>query len=342
MDDATGWALHAGASAASPPAPLARSLTRPPQVYRNLAKKHPSFRERSETTDLVVEISLQPFRAFRPDGVIIFSDILTPLPALGVPFEIDDVKGPIIDSPIRSAADVGKMHALDLSRLSFVGDSLRLLRSEVGDAAALLGFVGSPWTLATYLVEGKSTSTYTTIKAMAFNAPQLLHSILDKLAVAVADYICYQIEAGAQCIMLFDSWGGQLPPSMWDSVSRPSIQLMLQRVKAKHPDVPIVLYANGSAGLLERMAATGVDALGLDWSVDMADARARLGAVPVQGNVDPAVLFASSEAIQKAVKDCCLKAGPKGHILNLGHGVLVGTPEEAVATFFDSARAIKW
>jgi uroporphyrinogen decarboxylase len=258
-----------------------------------------------------------------------------------VPFEIDDVKGPIIESPIRSAEDVKKMRPLELGRLGFVGDSLRLLRHELtGSGATLLGFVGSPWTLATYLVEGKSTTTYTTIKTMAFTNPALLHSILDKLAESVAEYICFQIEAGAQCIMLFDSWGGQLPPAMWDAVSRPSIERMLAVVKAKHPTVPVVLYANGSGGLLERLGATGVDAVGLDWSVDMAEARARLGNKPVQGNVDPAVLFASHGAVEQAVKDCCLKAGPKGHILNLGHGVLVGTPEEAVACFFDTARKI--
>jgi uroporphyrinogen decarboxylase len=269
------------------------------------------------------------------------SDILTPLPGVGVPFDIDETKGPLIASPIRSMEDVSRMHALDVSGLGFVGDSLRILRNEVGTGAAVLGFVGSPWTLATYLVEGKSTSTYTTIKTMAFQAPQVLTAILDKLADAIADYICYQVAAGAQAIMLFDSWGGQLPPAQWDAISRPSIERMVARVKAAHPGVPIVLYANGSGGLLERMAATGVDAVGLDWTVDMADARRRLGSKPVQGNVDPAVLFAPPEAVAAAVKACVAKAGPRGHILNLGHGVLVGTPEESVAAFFDTARSIR-
>ena len=259
-----------------------------------------------------------------------------------MPFDIDETKGPLIASPIRTMADVAKMHALDVSGLGFVGDSLRILRSEVGTGAAVLGFVGSPWTLATYLVEGKSTATYTTIKTMAFQAPQVLTAILDKLADAIADYICYQAAAGAQAIMLFDSWGGQLPPAQWDAISRPSIERMVARVKAAHPDVPIVLYANGSGGLLERMAATGVDAVGLDWTVDMADARKRLGAIPVQGNVDPAVLFAPPEAVVAAVNACCAKAGPKGHILNLGHGVLVGTPEDSVAAFFEAARNIRY
>ena len=313
----------------------------------------------SETTDLIVEISLQPYRAFRPDGVILFrcallrlscatvlrcacSDILTPLPGIGIPFDIDETKGPVIESPIRTLEDVKAMRPLDVSGLQFVAESLRILRKEIAPSAALLGFVGSPWTLATYLVEGKSTSTYTTIKTMAFQAPQVLTAILDRLADAIADYSIFQIEAGAQTIMLFDSWGGQLPPAAWDAISRPAIERLVKRVKAAHPLVPIVLYANGSGGLLERMSRTGVDAVGLDWTVDMADARRRLGSMPVQGNVDPAVLFAPHDAVTAAVKDCCLKAGPRGHILNLGHGVLVGTPEDAVAAFFDAARNVHY
>lgn len=272
------------------------------------------------------------------------SDILTPLPGVGVPFDIDEAKGPIIASPLRTAADVAStLRPLDVSGLQFVGESLRLLRSEIaGSGASLLGFVGSPWTLATYLVEGKSTQTYTTIKSMAFQAPAVLRSILDHLADAIGDYAAYQVDCGAQVIMLFDSWGGQLPPAQWDTISRPAIERLVARFRAKHPKVPVVLYANGSGGLLERMAATGVSAVGLDWTVDMADARKRLGPnVPVQGNVDPAVLFAPPEAVQQAVRDCCAKAGPQGHILNLGHGVLVGTPEESVAAFFDAARSVK-
>ena len=294
------------------------------------------------------------------------------------------------------------LHPLDVSCLSFVGESLKTLRKEVGSgahpplaraaapprrlhltapphcvaaAAAVLGFVGSPWTLATYIVEGKrapaapsipppsraaaaagpmslrqrvtlaarrrgvrrrSSQTY-----MAFKQPAVLAALLDALADAIADYMIFQIDAGAQAVMLFDSWGGQLPPVQWDALSRPSIERMVAKVKAARPGVPLVLYANGSGGLLERMGATGVDAVGLDWSVDMADARRRLGAMPVQGNVDPAVLFAPREAVVDAVKACHAKAGPTGHIMNLGHGVLVGTPEENVAAFFDTVRSLK-
>ena len=325
-----------------PPAWMMRQAGRYMQEYRDLAVKHPSFRERSETTDLITEITLQPWRAFQPDGVILFSDILTPLPAIGIPFEIDDYKGPILDSPIRDADGLKMMHALDLDMLPFVGESLSILRKEVGDTAAVLGFVGAPWTLATYIVEGGSSSTYKTIKSMAMSDPETLKSILSAVADAVGDYVGYQIDAGAQCVQIFDSWGGQLPPHMWEVWSKPYIQQVVDKVRATHPGVPLTLYANGSGGLLERMATTGVDCIGLDWTIDMADGRRRVGDLAVQGNVDPAVLFAAPEAVEQAVKDVCEKAGPTGHILNLGHGVLVGTPEENVKVFFDAAKKITY
>ena len=325
-----------------PPAWMMRQAGRYMQEYRDLAVKHPSFRERSETTDLITEITLQPWRAFQPDGVILFSDILTPLPAIGIPFEIDDYKGPILDSPIRDAEGLKMMHALDLDMLPFVGESLGILRKEVGDTAAVLGFVGAPWTLATYIVEGGSSSTYKTIKSMAMSDPETLKSILSAVADAVGDYVGYQIDAGAQCVQIFDSWGGQLPPHMWEVWSKPYIQQVVDKVRSTHPGVPLTLYANGSGGLLERMATTGVDCIGLDWTIDMADGRRRVGDLAVQGNVDPAVLFAAPEAVEQAVKDVCDKAGPTGHVLNLGHGVLVGTPEENVKVFFDAAKKITY
>jgi len=325
-----------------PPTWMMRQAGRYMKEYRDLAIKYPSFRERSETTDLICEITLQPYRAFAPDGVILFSDILTPLPAIGIPFDIDDYKGPILDSPIRSAQDLEVMHELDLSMLDFVGESLSILRKEVGDSSAVLGFVGAPWTLATYIVEGGSSSTYKTIKAMAMTKPAVLEGILSNVADAVATYIGFQIDAGAQCIQIFDSWGGQLPPHMWEKWSKPYIVRVVEAVRKSHPGVPLTLYANGSGGLLERMATTGVDCIGLDWTIDMADGRRRVGDLAVQGNVDPAVLFAPEEAVVQAVKDCVDKAGPTGHILNLGHGVLVGTPEENVKTFFDVAKTLKY
>eukprot|EP00878_Enallax_costatus_P001132 GHUV01001269.1.p1 GENE.GHUV01001269.1~~GHUV01001269.1.p1 ORF type:complete len:391 (+),score=104.93 GHUV01001269.1:253-1425(+) len=320
---------------------MMRQAGRYQAAYRELAKKHPSFRERSETTELIVDISLQPWRSFKPDGVILFSDILTPLPGIGVPFEIDDNKGPLLDNTIRSREQLKVLHSLDLSQLQFVGDSLKLLRQEVGSSAAVLGFVGSPWTLATYIVEGASSSLYKTIKSMAYSDPDLLDSLLSHLADAMSDYIRYQIDSGAHCVQIFDSWGGQLPPAQWDKWSGPYLRRVIESVKSTHPHTPLTLYANGSGGLLERLGATGADVIGLDWTVDMADARKRLGSRSVQGNVDPTVLFCGEAAIEAAVRDVLAKAGGRGHILNLGHGVLVGTPEEAVAHMFNLSKQIK-
>ncbi|KZV58810.1 Uroporphyrinogen decarboxylase [Dorcoceras hygrometricum] len=312
-------------------------------VYRKLAEKYPSFRERSETTDLIVEISLQPWEAFRPDGVIIFSDILTPLPAFGVAFDIEEVRGPVIHSPIRSEEGLKALHSIDLEKLHFVGESLRLLRKQVGEHAAVLGFVGAPWTIATYIVEGGTTRTYTTIKSMCHTAPHLLRALLSHLAKAITEYIIFQVESGAHCIQIFDSWGGQLPPDMWEKWSKPYINEMISIVKKKCPQTPLVLYINGNGGLLERMKETGVDVIGLDWTIDMSDGRKRLGSdISIQGNVDPAYLFSPLPALTDEIERVVKCAGTKGHILNLGHGVLVGTPEEAVAHFFNVARSLKF
>ena len=328
-----------------PPAWMMRQAGRYMKVYRDLAEKTPSFRERSETTDLIVDITLQPWRAFQPDGVILFSDILTPLPAIGVPFEIDDYKGPLLDKTIRSEEDLKMMHSIDYDKVPFISESLKLLRSEIGDTATLLGFVGAPWTLCTYIVEGQSSSTYKTIKSMAFSNPSLLRQILSNVADCIGDYVIHQIDAGAQCVQIFDSWGGQLPPHMWEEWSKPYIEQVIAKARSKYPNVPLTLYANGNGGLLERMALLDINCIGLDWTIDMADGRKRINSVAnkaMQGNVDPVVLFASEDAVENTVRMVCTKAGPTGHVLNLGHGVLVGTPEHAVKHFFDVSKTIKY
>ncbi|KAL6543320.1 Uroporphyrinogen decarboxylase 1, chloroplastic [Orobanche hederae] len=326
-----------------PPAWMMRQAGRYMAAYRKLARRYPSFRERSETTDLIVQISLQPWEAFRPDGVIIFSDILTPLPAFGVPFDIEEVRGPVIHSPICSEEGLKALHPIDLDKLQFVGESLRILRKEVGEQAAVLGFVGAPWTIATYIVEGGTTRTYTTIKSMCHRAPDLLRGLLSHLTKAIAEYIVFQVQCGAHCIQIFDSWGGQLPPDMWDRYSKPYIDEVVRVVKQKCPQTPLVLYINGNGGLVERMKGTGVDVIGLDWTVDMADGRKRLGNdISIQGNMDPAFLFSPLPAITNEIQRVVNCAGTKGHILNLGHGVLVGTPEEAVSHFFEVARSFNF
>jgi uroporphyrinogen decarboxylase len=205
----------------------------------------------------------------------------------------------------------------------------------------VLGFVGAPWTLAAYAVEGKGSKTYSVIKGMAFSEPAILHQLLTKLADAIAVYIRYQIDAGAQVVQMFDSWAGQLSPQDYETLALPYQRRVFEQVKQTHPDTPLILLVTGSAGLLERMAQSGADMISVDWTVDMADARARLGPdMMVQGNLDPGVLFGSKDFIRDRIIDTVRKAGNKGHILNLGHGVLPSTPEENVAFFFETAKQL--
>ena len=326
-----------------PPVWMMRQAGRYMKAYRDLRDKYPAFRDRSEKVELAIEISLQPFRAFEPDGVILFSDILTPLPGLGIPFDIIESRGPVIDPPIRSLEQIDKLHPLEPEEsLPFIREILQTLRQEVGNKATVLGFVGAPWTLAAYAIEGKSSKDYTIIKSMAFTEPAMLHKFLGKLADSIATYVRYQIDCGAQVVQMFDSWAGQLSPQDYETFALPYQQQVVKQVKATHPDTPLILYINGSAGILERMAQSGVDIVSVDWTVDMAQARARLGSdMGVQGNMDPCALFGSKEFIRDRILDTIRKAGKKGHIMNLGHGVLPSTPEENVAFFFETAKSAK-
>ena len=325
-----------------PPVWMMRQAGRYMKAYRDLRDKYPSFRERSEIPEVAIEVSLQPWRAFQPDGVILFSDIVTPLPGIGIEMDIAEGKGPIIADPIRSQAQVDALRNLEPEEsLPFIKPILQTLRSEVGNKAAVLGFVGAPWTLAAYAVEGKGSKTYSIIKNMAFSDPQILHQLLAKLADQIAVYARYQIDCGAQVIQLFDSWAGQLSPQDYDTFALPYQQRVFRQIKQTHPDTPLILLVTGSAGLLERMAKSGADILTIDWTVDMADARARLGKdMKVQGNLDPGVLFGSKEFIRDRILDTIRKAGNRGHILNLGHGILPNTPEENAAYFFETAKQV--
>ncbi|MEM6502382.1 MAG: uroporphyrinogen decarboxylase [Cyanobacteria bacterium P01_C01_bin.89] len=323
-----------------PPVWMMRQAGRYMKIYRDLRTKYPSFRDRSENPDLAIEISLQPYRAFKPDGVIMFSDILTPLPGLGINFEIVESKGPVIENPIRTMDQVSKLTPFEPdSQFPFIKTILNTLRAEVDSHTTVLGFVGAPWTLAAYSIEGKSSKDYAKIKAMAFSEPTVLHAFLAKLADAIAQYACYQIESGAQVVQLFDSWAGQLCPQDFETFALPYIKMVVDQVKAKHPTVPLILYISGGSGILERMAKSGVDVISVDWTVDMAEARQRLGPdMMVQGNIDPGVLFGAKDFIRDRILETIKKAGPTGHVLNLGHGIISTTPEENAAFFFETAK----
>ena len=337
-----------GEAVERPPAWMMRQAGRYMKVYQDLCKRHTSFRERSETVDLVVDISLQPIRAFKPDGCILFSDILTPLQGMNVPFDFKPGVGPIIASPIRTPEAARAIRRLRPEEsMGFVGESLQILRRELPADVTQLGFVGAPYTLATYLVEGGTSRNYTTIKEMAFQEPELLHGMLQVLAESMADYVRYQADMGAQVVQVFDSWGGTLTPLDFDAFSAPYLKYIFEEVKKTHPDLPLILYISGSAGLLERLPALGMDIVSLDHSVDMAEARARMGngwdgkPIGVQGNLDPAVLVSGSRAtIEDRVDAIARKAQGTKHILNLGHGVMPSTPEDKVAMFFEATRTV--
>ncbi|KAI8540193.1 hypothetical protein RHMOL_Rhmol09G0242900 [Rhododendron molle] len=312
--------------------------------YQIICEKYPSFRERSENVDLVVEISLQPWKVFKPDGVILFSDILTPLSGMNIPFDIVKGKGPIIFNPPTTIADVDQVREFfPEESVPYVGEALTILRKEVNNETAVLGFVGAPFTLASYVVEGGSSKNFTKIKRLAFSQPKVLHALLQKFATSMAKYIQFQANSGAQAVQIFDSWATQLSPVDFEEFSLPYLKQIVDTVKQTHPNLPLILYASGSGGLLERLPLTGVDVVSLDWTVDMAEGRRRLGAdVAVQGNVDPGVLFGSKEFITNRINDTVRKAGKGKHILNLGHGIKVGTPEENVAHFFEIAKDIRY
>ncbi|MBW4602785.1 MAG: uroporphyrinogen decarboxylase [Calothrix sp. FI2-JRJ7] len=325
-----------------PPVWMMRQAGRYMKAYRDLREKYPSFRERSEIPEVAIEVSLQPWKAFQPDGVILFSDIVTPLPGLGIDMDIAEGKGPIIHAPIRSQEQVDNLHALNPEEsLPFIKTILQALRSEVGTQSTVLGFVGAPWTLAAYAVEGKGSKTYSVIKNMAFSDSTILHQLLEKLADSIATYVRYQIECGAQVVQMFDSWAGQLSPQDYEVFAQPYQKMVFEKVKQTHPDTPLILLVTGSAGVLERMSTSGADIISVDWTVDMADARQRLGkTMKVQGNLDPGVLFGSKEFIRERIYDTVRKAGNWGHILNLGHGVLPETPEDNVRFFFETAKQL--
>lgn len=335
-----------GEAVERPPVWMMRQAGRYMKVYQELCKKHTTFRERSENVDVAVEVSLQPWRAFQPDGVILFSDILTFLPGVNIPFDITAGKGPIIADPIRTMEQVKKMTPLDPEAVTpFVGEALRRLRAEVGNASTVLGFVGAPFTLATYIVEGGMSKNYIQIKKLMFTQPEVLHALLQNLADAVVTYIKYQYDNGAQVVQIFDSWAAQLSPQDFDVFCAPYIRYIIQEAKKSCPDLPIILYISNSGALVERMAACQPDIISLCHTVDMKEGIQRGGTqFAYQGNMDSGVLFGSKEMIEQRVRETAKAAKDMGvrHVMNLGHGIMQGTPEENAAHFFKVAKELRY
>lgn len=321
---------------------MMRQAGRHMQVYRELCKIHRTFRERSENADVATEISLQPWRAYGTDGCILFSDILTPLPAMGIDFDITEKEGPKMKT-WTTMADVERMKTIDPVKYTpFVAEALKNLRREVGNKATVLGFVGLPYTIATYMVEGGSSTEYKAIKMLGYQNPEVLHAMLYRLAENIGDYAIFQIEAGAQVIQVFDSWAGNLSPLDYDTFAAPYQSQVIDKIKKAHPEVPIIIYINKSGALLERMASSGADIISLDWTVTIPEARLRIGnKVGIQGNLDPMVLFGPKDVIKTRTEEILAATGGKHHVMNLGHGIDASTSEEAAKFFVDTVQQFK-
>ncbi|MDT8310412.1 MAG: uroporphyrinogen decarboxylase [Methylophaga sp.] len=311
--------------------------------YRAIREKAGNFMTLCSTPELACEVTLQPLRRFDLDASIIFSDILTIPDAMGLGLYFVTGEGPKFERTIRTAADVEKLPVPDMAEsLGYVMDAIRLTRREIDGKVPLIGFSGSPWTLACYMVEGGSSKDFAKIKSMAFDAPEVMHALLTKLATAVTDYLNAQIEAGAQSIMLFDTWGGSLSGPNYREFSLHYMQQIIAGLKKENDGrrVPVTMFTKGGGQWLGPMAESGADALGLDWTTDMSLARYQVGdKVALQGNMDPCVLYASSARIEAEVKDILAGYGHgSGHIFNLGHGIHPTINPEHVAALIDAVH----
>jgi uroporphyrinogen decarboxylase len=311
--------------------------------YRKVRGEAGSFMAVCTNPELACEVTLQPLRRFDFDAAILFSDILTIPDAMGLGLHFTEGEGPKFERPLRTAADIEKLAVIDPEiELRYVTDAVRLIRKNLDGSVPLIGFSGSPWTLATYMVEGGSSKNFAKVKALMYNDPALMHKLLDILAQSVAAYLNAQIAAGAQAVMLFDTWGGMLSSEDYNEFSlRYAKQVRdLLTLENEGRRVPNILFTKGGGLWLEEMATTGYDALGLDWQTDIQHARTRVGdKVALQGNLDPLALYANPDVITEKVKTILQKYGNgSGHVFNLGHGILPDINPEHVKAMVDSVH----
>lgn len=310
--------------------------------YRKLREKAGSFLNLCQNPELACEVTLQPLRRFELDAAILFSDILTIPEAMGLGLHFVAGEGPHFAHPVRTPAAIDRLFVPDIEEeLGYVPAAIRLVRRELDGKTPLIGFAGSPWTLATYMVEGGPSKNYQHIKALMYNAPDALHRLLDVLARSTAAYLNAQIAAGAQAVQIFDTWGGVLSPANYRAFSLAYMEKIVAALEPG-PDghVPTILFTKGGGPWLEHIAATGTSAIGLDWTIDIDDARARVGdRVALQGNADPAILFADPGRIRTEVRDILERFGPApGHVFNLGHGVTPQVDPDHVAALVDAVH----
>ncbi len=302
-----------------------------------------SFLALAKSPAYATEVTLQPLERFPLDAAILFSDILTVPDAMGLGLYFAEGEGPRFERPLRDEAAIRSLTAPDpADRLRYVLDAVREIRKALAGRMPLIGFSGSPFTLACYMVEGSGSEDWRALKTMLYARPDLLHRILDVNARAVTDYLNAQIEAGAQAVMIFDTWGGQLSHAGYEEFSLAYSRRVIAGLKKQNAGqrVPSILFTKGGGAWLEAMAASGCDAVGLDWTVDAASARARVGSrVALQGNLDPAALFAPPERVRAEARRVLDAFGSApGHIFNLGHGIAPLTPVESVAALVEEVR----
>jgi len=292
------------------------------------------------TPELAVEVTLQPVDRLGVDAAIIFSDILVVPQAMGMALSVDEGVGPRFHHPLRAPADFERVRDLSPAEdLRHVLDALRLARRKLEDRVPLIGFAGAPWTLASYMIEGGGSKSFAEIKTLAYREPQVLHALLDKLASTVSSYLLFQIESGAQVIQLFDTWAGELNRSDYEEFALPYTQRIFQAIGTR---VPRILYLNGCSAILESMADSGADVISIDWRISIADAKQRVGdRVALQGNLDPCVLLGPEDRIFAKTREILEQAGPVGHILNLGHGILPPTPVENARSFIKFGQSYR-
>jgi uroporphyrinogen decarboxylase len=313
--------------------------------YREVRGKAGSFMQLCTNPELACEVTLQPIDRFGFDAAILFSDILTIPDAMGLGLSFAEGEGPQFARPVRSAEDVKQLPIPDPeTELRYVVDAVRLIKTNLQGRVPLIGFSGSPWTLATYMVEGKSSKSFQKVKGMMFEQPQLMHQMLDKLAQSVAAYLNAQIAAGADAVMVFDTWGGMLSHDDYLEFSLRYARQVRELLNTRRDgrQIPTILFTKGGGLWLEAMADAGYEALGLDWQTDIGQARARVGdKVALQGNMDPITLYANPEVIREKVGKVLQGYGNgAGHVFNLGHGILPDINPEHVKAMVDAVREL--
>ena len=298
--------------------------------YRATRQKAGDFLTLCKTPDLACEVTLQPIDRFGLDAAILFSDILTIPDAMGLQLVLEEGVGPIFNKPVQSLADIAALGVPDpQTELRYVMDAVQLIRRELNDRVPLIGFTGSPWTLASYMVEGRGSKEFALIKGLMFEHPAAAHQLLEIVTESVVGYLKAQVAAGVQSLMVFDTWGGTLSTANYHVFSLQYMHRIVSELKADEncKDIPIVLFTKGGGAWLEAMADTGCDGLGLDWTVDMQQAKQRVGhRVVLQGNLDPVVMNTQNDKVEQAAKEVLNaygthKSEDRGHIFNLGHGI---------------------